>query len=188
MIQRLKSQPYAMMSIGLAMGLLVGIGMVVGTLVGTSYSRMARFEFPETILNATATHGGTTMAIATGPIDDGIEGLFVLDFITGQLQASVLNPRTGAIGGLFKVNVVGDLGVEQGKQPKYLLATGKATFRSGGGNVRPAESIVYVADENTGRFAAYYLPWNRQASQYNFAQASPMILLGKGSARNIELE
>jgi hypothetical protein len=147
-----------------------------------------RLSFPETVLNATATHGGTTMAMATGPIADCVEGLFVMDFITGELQCWVYNPRTGQIGGMFKHNVVADLGVEQGKQPKYLLVTGQGSFRTGGGNIRPADAIVYVADENTGHFAAYVLPWNRQAQQFNMAQASPMQLLGKGNARNVQLE
>lgn len=188
MIQRFKNHPLTMLFVGLAMGLLVGVGMMVGTLVALQGSSSTQIQLPETILNATATHGGSTMAIATGPIDESTEGLFVLDFITGELQASVINPRTGAIGGMFKKNVVADLGVEQGKQPKYLLVTGRASFRVSGGATRPAESIIYVADENTGRFAAYFLPWNRQAASYNYAQVNPMILLGKGSARNIELE
>jgi hypothetical protein len=175
-----------MLGLGLTLGLSVALGVFLGMLAVLHNS--APFGFPETVLQAAATHGGSTMAIATGPIDEGVEGLFVLDFITGQLQCSVLNPRTGQIGGLFKHNVVGDLGVEQGKQPKYLLVTGQASFRTSGGNIRPAESIVYVADENTGNFAAYMLPWNRAASQYNFAQTNPMQLLGKGTARTVELE
>jgi hypothetical protein len=128
------------------------------------------------------------MAIATGPIQDGVEGFFVLDFITGELTCSVLNPRSGQMGGAYRANVVNDLGVEQGKQPQYLMVTGAAEFRTQGGNLVPAESVVYVADANTGRYVAYWLPWNRQAAQQNFPQAAAMQVLGKGSARNIQVE
>jgi hypothetical protein len=177
---------------GAAMGLLVGFGMLAGALIAIQVwgpqVDSPQIEFPESILHASATHGGNTMAMATGPIDAGVEGLFVLDFITGELQCSVLNPRTLQLGGLYKHNVVTDLGVEIGKQPRYLLVTGAANVRSQGGNIRPAQSIVYVADTNTGNYAAYMLPWNRTAQQYNFTQTNPMILLGRGTARNVIVE
>ena len=169
----------------LAIGLIVGAG--VGALVASKLST-PRLELPATLLNATATDSSDTMSLATGPVAEGIEGLFILDFITGELTCSVLNPRTGALGGAFSANVVADLGVEQGKQPKYIMVTGQAQFRVQGGNIRPAESVVYVADSNTGHWVAYWLPWNRQAASYNFTQASPMGVLGKGSARNIQVE
>jgi hypothetical protein len=177
----LKQGRWTLLVFGLA------LGAVLGAIVAVQFSS-PRIQLPTTLLNAAATHGGTTMAIATGPIQDGIEGFFVLDFITGDLTCSVMNPRTGALGGAYRANVVADLGVEQGKQPQYLMVTGAANFRTQGGNIAPAESVVYVADANTGRYVAYWLPWNRQAAQYNFAQASAMMVLGTGSARNIEVE
>ena len=181
MLKRVVRKPWLMLISGLTVGTLLGVTLKQHTQSG--------WELPVTELQATATHGGATMVIATGPIDDGIEGLFVLDFITGELQCSVLNPRNGQLGGMYKHNVVTDLGVAEGnKQPKYLMVTGIANFRVGGGNVRPAKSVVYVADGNTGRYAAYMLPWNRQAAQFNFAQVNPFVLLGKGTARNVQLE
>ncbi len=167
------------------------LGLLMGAILGavvTAQLTNRQIQLPATLLNASATSGGTTMAIATGPIQEGVEGLFILDFITGELTCSVLNPRTGQLGGAYKANVVADLGVEQGKQPQYLMVTGAANFRMGGGNVLPAESVVYVADANTGRYVAYWLPWNRVAAQQNFPQASLMQVLGTGSARNIQVE
>ncbi|MCA9145427.1 MAG: hypothetical protein H6823_07110 [Planctomycetaceae bacterium] len=181
MLRYLNQSRWLLLALGLT------IGSVLGAVVANKYSR-PRIQLPATLLNASATHGGTTMAVATGPIQDGVEGFFVLDFITGELTCSVLNPRTGVMGGAFRANVVSDLGVEQGKQPQYLMVTGAAEFRTQGGNIAPAQSVVYVADANTGRYVAYWLPWNRQAAQYNFAQASPMMVLGTGSARNIQVE
>ena len=181
MLCYLKQSRWTLLVFGLA------LGAMMGAVVAFQFSS-PRIELPATLLNASATHGGTTMAIATGPIQDGVEGVFILDFITGELTCSVLNPRTGTMGGAYRANVVTDLGVEQGKQPQYLMVTGAANFRTQGANVAPAESIVYVADANTGHYVAYWLPWNKTAAQYNFAQASAMIVLGKGSARNIQVE
>lgn len=188
MFRRLKQTPWIALTIGLTMGLLVGVGMLVGALV-TLGQRDAALPFPDRLLHATATDNGGTMAIATGPIDGEVEGLFILDFLTGELQCLVVNSRTGQLGGLFKHNVALDLGVEQGKQPKYIMVTGMANFRTASaGNIRPAASIVYVADSNTGNYAAYSLPWNRQAQQVNVAQFNPMVLIGAGSARQVAVE
>jgi hypothetical protein len=181
MLRHLKQGHWALLVCGLMLGALLGA-------VVTVQFSSPRFELPATLLNASSTHGGTTMAIATGPIQEGVEGLFILDFITGELTCSVLNPRTGAMGGAFRANVVADLGVEQGKQPQYLMVTGAANFKTQGGSIAPAESVVYVADANTGHYVGYWLPWNRQAAQYNFTQASAMMVLGKGSSRNIQVE
>lgn len=181
MLRHLKQSRWTLLVIGLALGVIIGAAVAVQL-------SSSQIQLPATLLNASATHGGTTMAIATGPIQDGVEGFFVLDFITGELTCSVLNPRSGQMGGAYRANVVNDLGVEQGKQPQYLLVTGAANFRTQGGNLIPAESVVYVADANTGRYVAYWLPWNRQAAQQNFPQAAAMQVLGKGSARNIQVE
>jgi len=190
MVNRMKQNGALLFGAGLAAGMLVGVGMLIGALVahqGAPQSHQS--PFPPELLHASATDSSNTMAIATGHIADGVEGLFVLDFITGNLTCQVLNPRTGGAGGLFTHNVALDLGVQQGKQPHYLMATGVAEFRyATGGNVHPAGVIVYVADANTGHYAAYMMPWNKAAAQYNSAQVNPMVMLFNGSARNVVVE
>ena len=187
MMQRLKQNGALLFGAGLALGMSVGIGMLIGALVSSPKATNAP-QFPAELLHASATDSSNTMAIATGHIADGVEGFFVLDFITGYLECKVLNPRTGGAGGIFRHNVSADLAIPQGKQPRYLLATGVADFRVSGGNVRPAGCIVYVADANTGNYAAYAMPWDRAAAQYNAAQVNPMLRLYTGSARNIVAE
>ena len=171
---------------GLAAGSLLGLGMLIGTLATLRWER-ADMEFPYTALHASATHGGDNFAMATGPIADGVEGVFFLDFITGDLQCWVINPRTGFLGGRFQHNVLIDLGADRSKKPSYLMVTGVADFRTGGGAITPAESVVYIADANTGRFAASSLPWNRNAAAVNQGQVASMVLIGRGAARNLEI-
>jgi hypothetical protein len=174
-----------MFFLGVGLGLLIGTGMLVGTTLTASLNPFTALEKD---LHAAATHGGDTMAIATGLIDEGVEGVFILDFITGELTCQVLNPRTGTLAGLYKRMVSGDLGVQQGKQPKYLMVTGGLRVRQNISNVKPAETVVYVADANTGRYVAYLLPWNKAAFSQNVVQAADIIPIGQGSARNIALE
>lgn len=179
------TRPRRMFFAGISLGLLIGLGMLAGTALTASLNPLADLE---TKLHASSTHGGDSMAIATGYIDEGVEGVFLLDFITGELTCQVLNPRFGTLAGLYKRTVSQDLGVVQGKQPKYIMVTGHLKSRQNVSNVRPAESIVYIADANTGRYVAYILPWNKAALNQNVPQASQFLPIGSGTIRNIEVE
>jgi len=182
-----KEHPYWSLVVGMGLGLLVGVGMLVGVLTTVMIDNGRAFVRPETHLHASGSDSGDTMAIATGPIAEGVEGVFFLDFLTGDLSGWVLNRRNGRIGGLYKYNVIGDLGVVPGKKQKFLMVTGAAVMTRGGSQSRAADCIVYVADQNTGNFAAYGLAVNRSAYAAGAPQVSPMILVGKGSARNVDL-
>ncbi len=167
-------------------GLLVGMGVLLGAWT----TRVAPSVLPEIPLHATATDSGDTFAIATGYIADGIEGCFFLDFLTGDMQCWVLNGRTGGQGGYFVQNVVADLGSAADgprSKPHYLMVTGQATISGGSSAMKPADCLVYVADATTGNFAVYTIPWNRQAAAANRGQQSPMKLVFKGTARNLEI-
>jgi hypothetical protein len=175
------------LSVGLAMGLFVGVGMMVGALVATSFHAQPQFILPETALHASATHGSETLAIATGSIDGETDGVYTLDFLTGQLQCLVMNPRTGTFLGKFDYNVLGDLGVEKGKKPSFVMATGQYLAIGTTGNIRPAATMLYVVDANSGNGAAYSIPWNNSIASAGGAQTSPMIRMGLFKARNLAI-
>jgi len=182
-----KTHPLAMGVVGLSMGLLVGVGMMIGTLVTVNQQNATGTVLPETILNASASHSGQTFAMATGPIDGDIEALFMLDYLTGELTCSVIHTRTAQFFTQFKYNVIQDLGVQQGKQPDYVMVTGQAAFVGRTGGNSPASTVVYVADGNTGNFAAYGIVWNRTIAQSG-APTGAFTPLGKGMARALPSE
>lgn len=185
MFKSFSLRPRGTFGVGVGLGMLIGVGVLVGILLT---ALLNPWPAVETSLSAVASSGGDTMAIATGPVDEGVEGLFILDFITSELVCQVLHPRTGKLSGLYRRNVAQDLGIEQGKQPKYLLVTGAFIVRQNVGTVKPAESLIYVADVNTGKYVAYMLPWNKWAASTYQPQVSQMIPVGGGSARNIIID
>ena len=120
------------LGIGFVLGLLLGVGMLIGSWV-TMSNRQPQFAFPSTALNATATDSGENFAICTGSISDEVEGIFTLDFLTGELKGWVFDSRTGQIGGIFMHNVVVDLRMDQsGKNPHFLMVTGRTGLRGSG--------------------------------------------------------
>ena len=171
---------------GFAIGLLVGVGMLVGSWMTLSFFR-PQIRLPETALHAMATDTGKTFSIATGSIADGVEGIFCLDFLTGDLQCWVLNNRTNQLGAYSSYNVIKDLGVEQGKSPQYLMVTGLAGLRGGGSGMRPSECLVYVADANSGNIAAYAVSWNQALASRGGVQQMQMVPVFKQAARHVEI-
>lgn len=135
----------------LALAMLI-IGLTVGGL------------WPQAPLHATATDRAESFAIATGMVDTDIEAVYFLDFLTGDLRAAVLNFQNGKFNALYEYNVLADLGVEAGKTPKYMMVTGIADLRRSATRGKFGTSVVYVAEANSGRVAAYALPWDRSVA------------------------
>lgn len=171
---------------GLGMGLMLGLGMTAGLLWSTQARGVP--AWPQGLpLHASTASSSDTMAMATGRVDDQVEGIFTLDFITGDLQGYVLNPRAGKFVGRFGTNITSQLPVEKGKKPSYVLTTGAWEPVGASTNARPAGCVVYVADTNTGMVAAYTFPWVKGAASTGITQQTPMIPLDGFKARNITL-
>ncbi len=179
-----------MFASGLAVGLLVGVGMMVGALSARWFdARGLALPVAEMKLHAVATDSGQDFSMCTGPIADGMEGVFFLDFLTGDLQCMVPNSRTGLVGGAYKHNIMADLNIEAGatKKPQFLMVTGMATFRTQTSDPRPADCILYVADASTGNWVAYSLPWSRPLANVGAAQRGALIKIGGGKARELQI-
>lgn len=136
----------------------VAMGVVLGLIIGLNLEGL----WPTAPLHATATHGIDKFAIATGNVDAGVEALYFLDFLTGDMRAAVINPKTGKFNSFFTRNIATDFG-GAGRSSGYLMVTGAVNMPRGSNNYQFAESIVYVAEAGTGQVAAYTIPWNSSA-------------------------
>ena len=95
--------------------------------------------------------------------DDPIDGVFILDFLTGQLKGAVLNRQQGKFTSFYMPDLAGDFGVKGDEDPHYCIVSGYsqmpaiqgATFASG---------VLFVGELNTGKVAAYSFPWNEQGT------------------------
>jgi hypothetical protein len=132
---------------------------------------------PPELLQATSTHGSSTMAVCTAPIDEETDGFFALDYQTGNLQGWVFNSRNGQFGGLFLTNISQALG-PPGKNPEYLLVSGRLSAAAAGSGTRPADMVLYVVDVRGGNFAAFSVPWNRSMRNAGATQTSAFVYVG----------
>jgi hypothetical protein len=119
--------------------------------------------WPQTPLHAVATDRYDTFAIATGPVNEEVEAIFVLDFLTGDLRAAVMSPQRNQFTCFYEYNILQDLKVDPTKNPKFLMVTGIASLRRGTAAMQLGNSLVYVAETTSGVVAVYGIPWSRQA-------------------------
>lgn len=133
----------------------LAMGLVLGLIIGLNLEGL----WPTAPLHATATHGIDKFAIATGTVDAGVEALYFLDFLTGDMRAAAINPKTGKFNAFFTRNIAMDFG-GAGRNSGYLMVTGTVNMPRGSNKFQYAESIVYVAEAGTGQVAAYTIPWN----------------------------
>lgn len=167
----------------------VGISLCVCTAIGLGFwmGQSQQEDAPKLPpMLAAASSATDTMAVATGPISDDAEGIFFLDFITGNLQCLVYYPRARAFGAQYSTNVAQQLG-NTGKNAKYIMVTGGAITRATTGGARPGASLVYVTDTVSGMFAAYAVPWDRTAESAGRTQTGPLFYAGGGPIRNFNL-
>lgn len=140
-------------------------------------------DLPVEWLKATATHGGANIAVCTAAAGEEAEGFFALDFLTGDLKGWVYYPRMQAFGGLFATNVIQYLGTAGGKNPEYLLVSGASASGPTGGQVRAAQSLIYVVDVKLGTFVAFAIPWNRAMENSGVAQMNTLLPIGGDAIR-----
>jgi hypothetical protein len=148
------------------------VGIILGLVVGLNIKGL----WPSVPLHATSTHGLDKFAIATGLVDNGVEALYFLDYLTGDMRAAVINPQTRRFNSFFTRNIAADFG-GAGRSTGYLMVTGYADMPRGGNNFQFAQSIVYVADVTTGSVAAYTIPWNsamQAAGVTQYGQFQPL--------------
>lgn len=146
----------------------VGLGVAVGGWLRDEPRRV----------HAAAAAVEDSFAVCTTPVGDGMEGLFMLDFETGDVSGGVLNQNTAKFTVGYRHNVLKDLGFKAGKvkNPKFLLVPGQVTFIGPQAN-KLAQSVLYVTDVSTGVTAAYGVPWTTAAATAAGAGVNPLMLL-----------
>jgi hypothetical protein len=137
-----------------------------------------RWNLPR--IDATASQTSEKFSIATGPVSQEAEGLFVLDHNSGLLQCNVIYPRVGRFLAQFTANVAEGLGTG-GKGGQYIMVTGLADFPTASN--RPAGScVLYVLDTATGNYACYGVPFDRVVMNRNQQQQGALALIHQGTA------
>jgi hypothetical protein len=96
--------------------------------------------------------------VTFGGVRDHLEGVFVLDFLTGQLKGAVLG-KGGKFTHSYFRNVAADFQVDPAANPHYAIVQGNAQLPSQG-RFTMATGVVYVGEMTSGKVAAYGFIYN----------------------------
>lgn len=129
---------------------------------------------------------GNKVSLATGVIHDGVEGIFALDHQTGNLFCWVLDPRSMALVAEYATNVPFQMGLAgTGGDFDFVMTTGQLPFQGGaGGNARPIQSVVYVAEGNSGKVGGFSFTWAQPMAVRGVGQQGPMTMVFAGTVRS----
>lgn len=163
-------------------GAFLVIGLSIGLVAGLNVQGL----WPHVPLHASATDGYESFSIATGLVHSDVEGLYFLDYLTGDLIGAVVNPKTGKFNARFTYNVSQDF-AGSGRNAKYLMVTGLINMPRGRAGFQPASSIVYIADATSGQVGAYVMPWNQSAQAAGQPQHGMFQALDMAQFRTIAI-
>ena len=119
--------------------------------------------FPHTPIHAIATDRTESFLVATGMVDEGVEAIYLLDCLTGDLRAAVLGKARGDFTATYAypgAKLLQDFGLDPSKNPKFLMVTGLADLRTGQ-QARFGSAVVYIVELSSGKIMAYAMPWDR---------------------------
>ena len=135
------------------------VGYMVGSVV--PWQNEAPKQYP--VIHAMTSQAYDSFAVCTVPISNGLDGFFILDFLTGDLSGGVINPMTSKFSATFRHSVLNDLGFQpdRDKNPKFLLVAGQAEkLRNPSARLAPA--ALYVTNCASGVTVAYGIPLANQ--------------------------
>lgn len=172
---------------GVAAGsLAAGAALVWFSTGAVQENRLPSDFFPPelaTRVEASTAQGVDNFAVATGPVDNGIEAFYFLDFITGDLRAVAMNSRRGKFGAFYRYNIANDFDLRNSKNPKYLMVTGMADIPRGKGSTQIASSVVYITEATTGQMSAYVMPWSSSMQAAGQMQEGTFLKVGSLALR-----
>lgn len=127
--------------------------MVAGVVVGLGITAL----WPNRPLSASTSDRNDKFGMCTVYVSEGLEAVFVLDFLTGRLTGACLGKQGNGFVQFFAADVGADLQVNAAK-PAYAMTSGLAQIRAAPGT-QPAASVIYVAEMSTGKVGCYAIPF-----------------------------
>lgn len=147
------------------------IGLVLGGLV------------PPMPLHGSATASAEGFSICTAELEPGNEGIYYLDYQTGDLNAAFIHPRAHKFINIYKYNILKDFA--DARTPKFLMVSGSTPLIfPQGGNVRPSVGMVYVVEVTSGIVCAYAAPYSINRESIPAATNEKLQLVDKGKFRS----
>jgi len=136
--------------------------LAIGVMAGMCVS----YFWPHEPAYAISNDRDEDFALFTSPVSFGqtAQGIFVMDFVTGQLKGAVMNNKLGKFTNFYQRNIAEDFDVDPDDgEARYAIVAGAANLPSQGRNTT-ATGVIYVAELNSGQCIGYAFQY-RESTQ-----------------------
>jgi len=96
-------------------------------------------------------------------VNDPMEAVFILDFLTGQLRGAALNRQVGRFASFYFRDLSKDFDVDGDSDPHYCMVSGYAQMPNQAG-IPMASGMLYVGELSSGKVIGYSFPWREQGT------------------------
>lgn len=130
----------------------MGVGLAAGLAIA--------YVWPHEHAAAAVADRNEKFAMVTVQLDvtEFVEGVFVLDFLTGQIRGAAPNPQGNGFLALYGRNVAADFQVDPNEPGTYAIVAGRMNPQRVPRGAAPSASFIYVAELNSGKVIAYSFP------------------------------
>jgi len=98
------------------------------------------------------------IGVSAAGINDPMDAVFILDFLTGQLKGAALNRQIGKFRSFYFRDLSKDFEVDGDTDPHYCLSSGYAQVPNQAG-VAMASGMLYIGELSSGMVIGYSFPW-----------------------------
>lgn len=129
--------------------------------VGLAAGLCISYCWPHEPVAAAGNDRNSKFGILTTPMAPNVEGVFVLDYLTGELSGAVLNSATGQFNHTYRRSVAVDFKVDPKSKPTYAFVAGQVALPKDRRAPFPSASVIYVAELTSGQVFAYKMNYPR---------------------------
>jgi len=98
------------------------------------------------------------VGVSAAGINDPMDAVFILDFLTGQLKGAALNRQIGRFASFYFRDLSKDFEVDGDADPHYCMVSGYSQMPNQN-NVSMASGMLFVGELTSGKVAGYSFPW-----------------------------
>jgi hypothetical protein len=145
----------------------LGVGLVAGLCISYCWPHEPGF--------AGTSDRDSKFGMVTCPVSftEDSEGVFVVDYLTGQLRGSVASMKTGKFTNFYYRNLAADFKVDPKIAPHYALVSGKGQL-VGRGGLSMSTGLLYVAELTSGKVVCYAFPFRESTRPMQPVQIKPV--------------
>jgi hypothetical protein len=103
------------------------------------------------------------VGVSAAGINDPMDAVFILDFLTGQLKGAALNRQIAKFSSFYFRDLAKDFDVDGDADPHYCMVSGYSQMPNQQG-VSMASGMLFVGELTSGKVAGYSFPWREQGT------------------------